>query len=151
LLQGTPQGGVVSPLVANRVLTHLDWRVEALGSRCVRSADDCVGLCKTRRQAEKALHAVTQCVEDDLGVALNPDNTHLTTCGQGCVFLGDDVSARTIRMGGTAEERCKRKSKALTKRSHTLDAEVVMHVNRVMRGTVRSCATVVVKGKRTQN
>ena len=38
--QGTPQGGVVSPLLANIVLNHLDWRLEALGYRCVRYADD---------------------------------------------------------------------------------------------------------------
>jgi RNA-directed DNA polymerase len=139
--QGTPQGGVVSPLLANLVLNHLDWRLEALGYRFVRYADDFVVLCKTRRQAEKALQAVTQCVEDDLGLALNPDKTQLTTFGQGFVFLGYYVSARTIRMGGKAEERFKMKIKAFTKRSHNLDAEVVMQVNRVIRGTVRYFAT----------
>jgi group II intron reverse transcriptase/maturase len=139
--QGTPQGGVVSPLLANLVLNHLAWRLEALGYRFVRYADDFVVLCKTRRQAEKALQAVTQCVEDDLGLALNPDKTQLTTVGQGFVFLGYYVSARTIRMGGKAEERCKMTIKAFTKRSHNLDAEGVMHVNRVIRGTVRSFAT----------
>ena len=139
--QGTPQGGVVSPLLANLVLNHLDWRLEALGYRFVRYADDFVVLCKTRRQAEKALQAVTQCVEDDLGLALNPDKTQLTTFGQGFAFLGYYVSARTIRMGGKAEERFKMKIKALTKRSHNLDAEVVMQVNRVIRGTVRYFAT----------
>ena len=81
------------------------------------------------------------CVEDALGLSLSPDKTQLTTFGQGFVFLGYDVSARTIRMGGKAEERFKRKSKALTRRSHNLDAEVVMQVNRVIRGTVRYFAT----------
>jgi hypothetical protein len=139
--QGTPQGGVLAPLLANLVLNHLAWRLEALGYRFVRSADDCVVLGKTRRQAEKALQAVTQCVEDNLGWALNPDKTQLTTCGHGCVFLGYDVSARTMRMGGKAEERFERKLKAFTKRSPNLDAEVVMQVNRVIRGTVRYFAT----------
>jgi hypothetical protein len=71
-----------------------------------------VGLCKTTRQAEKALPAVTACVEDALGLARNPENTRRTTCGQGFPFLGDAVSVRTIRRGGKAEERFKRKSKA---------------------------------------
>ena len=44
-------------------------------------------------------------------------------------------------MGGKAEEHFKTKIKMLTRRSHHLDAEVVRHVNRVMRGTVRSFAT----------
>jgi group II intron reverse transcriptase/maturase len=139
--QGTPQGGVISPLLANIVLNHLDWRLEALGYKVVRYADDFVVLCKTTRQAEKALAAVTACVEDDLGLALNPAKTHLTTFGQGFEFLGYHVTARTIRMGGKAEERFTMKIKELTRRSHNLDAEVVMKVNRVIRGTVRYFAT----------
>jgi group II intron reverse transcriptase/maturase len=139
--QGTPPGGGVSPLLANLVLNHLDWRLEALDYRFVRYADDFVVLCKTKRQAEKALQAVTVCVEDDLGLALNPAKTQLTTFGQGFDFLGYYVSARTIRMGEKAEERFKMKIKALTKRRHNLDAEVVMQVNRVIRGTVRYFAT----------
>lgn len=139
--QGTPQGGVISPLLANIVLNHLDWRLEALGYKFLRYADDFVVLCTTKRQAEKALVAVTACVEDDLGLALNPEKTHLTTFGQGFAFLGYHVTARTIRMGGKAEERFKMKIKELTRRSHNLDAEVVMKVNRVIRGTVRYFAT----------
>jgi RNA-directed DNA polymerase len=127
--------------LANIVLNHLDWRLEALDYRFVRYADDFVVLCKTKRQAEKALQAVTVCVEEDLGLALNPAKTQVTTFGQGFDFLGYYVSARTIRMGGKAEERFKTKIKALTKRSHNLDAEVVMQVNRVVRGTIRYFAT----------
>jgi len=139
--KGTPQGGVVSPLLANIVLNHLDWRLEGLGYKFVRYADDFVVLCKTTRQAERALEAVTACVEEDLGLALNPDKTPVTTFGQGFVFLGSHVTARTIRMGGKAEERFKMKIKMLTRRSHNLDAEVVLKVNRVIRGTVRYFAT----------
>jgi hypothetical protein len=100
-----------------------------------------VVLCKTKRQADKALAAVTRWVEDDWGRALHPETTRITTCGQGLQFLGYDVSARTIRMGGKAEERFKTKIKMLTRRSHNLDAGVVRHVNRVIRGTVRYFAT----------
>jgi RNA-directed DNA polymerase len=139
--KGTPQGGVISPLLANIVLNHLDWRLEEPGYKFVRYADDFVVLCKTKRQAERALEAVTACVEEDLGLTLNPDKTRLTTFGQGFEFLGYQVTARTIRMGGKAEERFKMKIKALTRRSHNLDAEVVLKVNRVIRGTVRYFAT----------
>ncbi len=139
--KGTPQGGVISPLLANIVLNHLDWRVEELGDTFVRYADDVGVLCKTTRQADRALEAVTACVEEDLGLALNPDKTHVTTFGQGFVFLGYHVTARTIRMGGKAEDRFKMKIKMLTRRSHNLDAEVVLQVNRVIRGTVRYFAT----------
>jgi hypothetical protein len=82
-------------------------------------------------------------VEDDLGWALNPDQTHLTTCGQGVDFLGSHGTARPIRRGGKAEARFKRKIKELTRRRHTRDAAVVPTVNRVVRGTVRSFATAL--------
>jgi len=139
--QGTPQGGGISPLLANIVVNHLDGRLDALGSLFVRYADDLVGLCPTKRQADKALEAVTACVEDELGWRLNPDKTHLTTVGQGFDFLGSHVTARTIRMGGKAEERFKMKIKECTRRRHNLDTAVVTKINRVIRGTVRSFAT----------
>jgi group II intron reverse transcriptase/maturase len=135
--KGTPQGGVISPLLANIVLNHLDWRLEEQGFKFVRYADDFVVLCKSKRQAEKALEVVTECIEEDLGLTLSPEKTHITTFGSGFNFLGFYVSAFTIRMGGKAEERFKDKIRALTVRSHNLDAKVVMAVNRVIRGTVR--------------
>jgi RNA-directed DNA polymerase len=134
--KGTPQGGVISPLLANIVLNHLDWRLEKLGYRFVRYADDFVVLCKTRRQAEKALVAVTQCVEEELGLKLSPEKTHIATFGSGFNFLGYYISAFTIRMGEKAERRFKDKIRALTRRSLNLDQGVIEKVNRVIRGTV---------------
>ena len=134
--KGTPQGGVISPLLANIVLNHLDWRLEALGYHFVRYADDFVVLCKSRRQAEKALVAVTQCIEEELGLQLSPEKTHIATFGSGFNFLGYYISAFTIRMGEKAERRFKDKIRALTRRSHNLDQGVIERVNRVVRGTV---------------
>jgi hypothetical protein len=144
--QGTPPGGVISPLLANIVLNHLEWRVEALGEKVIRYAADCGVLGTTTRQVEKARAAVTACVEEALGWALNLDKPHLTTCGQGVDFLGDHVPARPLRLGGKAAERFTRKSKELTRRSHNLEADVVTKVNRGVRGTVRSFATACSTG-----
>jgi group II intron reverse transcriptase/maturase len=134
--KGTPQGGVISPLLANIVLNHLDWRLDALGYRFVRYADDFVVLCKSRRQAEKALAVVTQCIEEELGLQLSPEKTHIATFGEGFNFLGFYVSAFTVRMGEKAEGRFKDKIRELTRRHHNLDAGVFERVNRVVRGTV---------------
>lgn len=134
--KGTPQGGGLSPLLANIVLNHLDWTLEKHGYKFVRYADDFLVLCKTRRQAEKALQVVKQCVEVDLGLELNPDKTRITTFGKGFDFLGYYTSARTIRMSSKAEERFKMKIRKHTRRNYNLDAEVVIKVNRVIRGTV---------------
>jgi RNA-directed DNA polymerase len=57
---GTPQGGVISPLLANIVLNKLDWRLETAGYRFVRYADDFVVVCKDRKQAQTALVLVAE-------------------------------------------------------------------------------------------
>ena len=57
---GTPQGGVISPLLANIVLNHLDWQLNHAGLRFVRYADDFVVLCQTQDQAKEALILVQQ-------------------------------------------------------------------------------------------
>ncbi len=134
--KGTPQGGVISPLLANIVLNHLDWRLDELGYKFVRYADDFVVLCKTKRQAEKALQAVTACIEEELGLELSPEKTHTTTFGLGFNFLGFYLSANTIRMGGKAEDRFKDKVREITKRHHNLSQKVIVKLNQVIRGTV---------------
>lgn len=75
-VKGTPQGGVISPLLANLVLNHLDWTLESHGIRFVRYADDAVAFARSRDDAEKALEVIRQCVEGDLGLLLHPENTH---------------------------------------------------------------------------
>lgn len=134
--KGTPQGGVISPLLANIVLNHLDWTLERYGFKFVRYADDFVVLFKTKRQAEKAFAVVKSCIEDDLGLTLSEEKTKITTFGKGFVFLGFYTSARTIRMSPKAEGRFKDKIRDITVRKHNLDHEIVEKINRVLRGTV---------------
>ena len=64
-----PQGGVISPLLANLVLNHLDWRLQARGDRFVRYADDFVVLCRSTAQAEEALTLVQQTLAE-LGLSV---------------------------------------------------------------------------------
>ena len=52
---GTPQGGVISPLLANIALNYLDWHLQGHGLRFVRYADDFVVLCISEGQAKEAL------------------------------------------------------------------------------------------------
>jgi RNA-directed DNA polymerase len=88
---GTPQGGVISPLLANIYLHRLDrcWQTREHGV-LVRYADDLVAMCFTERQANSALRAL----EDNLaglGLRLKPSKTrivHLREGGEGLEFLG---------------------------------------------------------------
>ena len=133
---GTPQGGVISPLLANIVLNHLDWQLHAQGFEFVRYADDFVVMCKSIPQAEKALDFVRHVVEQDLNLSLSPEKTKIVRLCQGFEFLGFFISSYSVRIRGKSEEKFKTKIRTLTKRSHNLDAEVIKKLNRVIRGTV---------------
>jgi RNA-directed DNA polymerase len=87
---GTPQGAVISPLLANIYLHPLDCLIEHKGYRMVRYADDFVLLCRSREGAQAALEEVKAWVESN-GLSLSPDKTHVGDCrqpGQGFDFLG---------------------------------------------------------------
>jgi RNA-directed DNA polymerase len=90
---GTPQGGVISPLLANIVLDELDeeWEREWSGlGDLVRYADDFVVVCRTRRQADEALARV-RTILARMGLELHPEKTRvveLAVRGEGFDFLG---------------------------------------------------------------
>lgn len=133
---GTPQGGVISPLLANIVLNRLDWTLANAGYRFARYADDFVIVCPTHSQAQEALQLVQQ-VLTDLGLKLSPEKTRITTFGKGYAFLGFFLSVRSRRMGDKAEQRFKAKVRELTIRKHNLDQSVIVKLNRIVRGTAQ--------------
>lgn len=134
---GTPQGGVVSPLLANIVLNHLDWTLEAAGYRFARYADDFVIVCRTKQQAQEALALVQRVLENDLGLALSPEKTKITTYEKGYEFLGFFLSSRSRRMRSKSVKKFKAKVRELTIRKHNLDHRVVEKLNQVLRGTAQ--------------
>jgi len=125
-MAGTPQGAVISPLLANIYLHPLDLSMEEAGYRMVRYADDFVILCRTAEEAAAALRQVTAWTTAN-GLTLHPDKTRIGDArqpGQGFEFLGyrfeggrrhvrkkslqafrDKVRARTGRNRGVGLER----------------------------------------------
>jgi group II intron reverse transcriptase/maturase len=137
---GTPQGGVISPLLANIVLNQLDWRLEAAGYRFVRYADDFVVVCKDRVQANAALETVAE-IMTDLGLTLSSEKTKIASYGKGYEFLGFRLSSKSRTMRGKSEEKFKTKIREITRRCHNLDARVIEKLNQVIRGTANYFAT----------
>ncbi len=94
---GTPQGGVISPLLANVYLHVLDTELTARGvGELVRYADDGVVLCHSAAQAEHALVAVGEILAS-LGLRLHPDKTKVVDLREGregLDFLGCHFRAR---------------------------------------------------------
>lgn len=85
---GTPQGAVISPLLANIYLDSLDHRMVAKGYQMVRYADDFVIPCRNEMEAQAVLTTVGEWVQN-AGLALNPDKTRVVnTAKEGFDFLG---------------------------------------------------------------
>ena len=140
-LVGTPQGGVLSPLLANIALNFLDWHLDELGFRFVRYADDFVVLCQTHSQAKEAWHVVEQFVTERLGLTLSAEKTTLTTFQKGFPFLGYDVQSHSVKMRAKSVEKFKTRVRDLTRRSHNLNALLIQKLNAVIRGAARYFAT----------
>jgi len=85
--RGTPQGGVVSPLLSNILLTPFDREMRRKGYQLTRYADDWVVTCKSAAEARAALEAAARILEQ-LGVRLNSQKTRIVHVRQGFDFLG---------------------------------------------------------------
>jgi RNA-directed DNA polymerase len=72
--QGTPQGGVISPLLANIYLDPLDWLMERCGFEMIRYADDMVVMCRSQEEADAALEKLRDWMAG-AGLTLHPDKT----------------------------------------------------------------------------
>jgi group II intron reverse transcriptase/maturase len=131
--KGTPQGGVISPLLANVVLDVLDQRLTQAGFRLVRYADDFVVVCPTVASAEQALALVTQTLKE-LGLSLAPDKTRVTTFRKGFHFLGFHFAVKGVTVRDKSMEKFKDQVRALTRRHHNFDPDAIQALNRVITG-----------------
>lgn len=134
--RGTPQGGVISPLLANVYLNPLDHQMEHAGRDMVRYADDFVILCRSEAEAQSALMAVRHWVSE-AGLTLHPDKTRIVDVRQpgGFDFLGYhfERGQRWPRKKSLAKlkERLRAKTRRLDGRSLKV---IIGDVNRTLRG-----------------
>jgi RNA-directed DNA polymerase len=85
--RGTPQGGVVSPLLSNILLTPFDWEMRRRGYQLTRYADDWVVTCTSAAEARAAI-AAAQRILTELGVQVHPQKTRIVHIRHGFEFLG---------------------------------------------------------------
>lgn len=134
---GTPQGAVLSPLLANIYLHPLDLLMEQSGQRMVRYADDFVILCRTQEEALAALRQVEAWVAAN-GLTLHPDKTRVADSrqpGQGFDFLGYRFEAgrRLVRKKSLKALKDKVRSRTIRSRGDSLE-RVIADLNPVLRG-----------------
>jgi RNA-directed DNA polymerase len=134
---GSPQGAVISPLLANAYLHELDVEMHEAGLVMVRYADDAVVLCRSREEAESALARMRAWVSEN-GLTLNPDKTHVGDCredGQGFEFLGYRFEAgrRLVRKKSLMALRDKVRARTPRNRGGSIES-VIASLNPTLKG-----------------
>jgi len=134
---GTPQGAVISPLLANIYLHPLDGQIKQRGYRMVRYADDFVVLCRSAEQAQAALAEVKAWVEAN-GLSLNAEKTHVGDCrqeGQGFEFLGYRFEAGQRWVRRKSLKALRERIRIKTKRTQGDSvATIIAELNPMLRG-----------------
>lgn len=140
-VQGTPQGAVISPLLANIYLNPLDHLMAQQGVEMVRYADDFVLLCKSREQAEHALETVRVWMEE-AELTLHPGKTRIVSMeedGNSFEFLGYRFKrhkGRDYRFPRTKSvKRLRDRIRVKTRRAHGHSLPcIIRSINPVLRG-----------------
>lgn len=134
--RGTPQGAVISPLLANIYLDPLDHLLAGNGVQLVRYADDFVLLCRSESEAHAALACVQTWVEAN-GLTLHPEKTRIVDATQpgGFDFLGYHFERGYRWPRRKALDRLKDTVRALTPRTSGVSLEAtVRRLNQTLRG-----------------
>lgn len=133
--EGSPQGGVISPLIANVYLDAFDQFMKSREQRIVRYADDTLIFTRSKRAAENAQKQATRYLERKLKLTVNQQKTHIVHSSEGVKFLGV-----VIRTGSTGIQikkirEFKEKVKKRTRRNSPVNLEkVIADLNPLVRG-----------------
>jgi RNA-directed DNA polymerase len=119
---GVPQGGPLSPLLANVILDDLDKELEKRGHRFTRYADDFIILVKSREAGERVLGSLKRFLENSLKLRINQEKSRVVPTNQ-ATFLGFTFRGTKIRWTEKAFREFKRKVKELTGRSWFVSME----------------------------
>jgi RNA-directed DNA polymerase len=137
--EGTPQGGPLSPLLANILLDDLDKELTKRGLRFVRYADDCIIFVASKRAGERVMQSVIRFVEGKLKLKVNRDKSAVDRPWNrkflGFSFLSNKQA--TIRLAPKTISRFKEKIRELTNRSKSMPmADRISLLNRYLMGWI---------------
>ena len=139
---GTPQGGNLSPLLANIMLNELDWELEARGLDFVRYADDCIIMVGSEPAANRVMRSVTKFLEQKLGLKVNVTKSKVGR-PKDIKYLGFGYYYDTTAKGYKAKPhvksvtKFKAKAKELTRRSWGVSNKYkIEKLNQLIRGWI---------------
>jgi len=143
-VEGVPQGGVCSPLLANIYLHPFDEEMTRRGHKIVRYADDFVILCKSKAAAIRVCESMRKFLEGQLGLKVHPTKTRVVHLDESFDFLGytfyswkDEEGNRKYfrRPKDKALQKFKDTIRKWTRRNQTLSMDyLISRVNQVLRG-----------------
>ena len=130
--EGSPQGGPLSPLLANIYLNEFDWEMCSRGVKMVRYADDIVVFAKSKRAAERLMESSRRYLEGKLKLKMNTEKSKVTSIFAVKEFkflgfcIGRNGSGIYIRAHRKSLNKAKEKLKLLTKRNRGHNVRRVM-------------------------
>jgi len=114
--EGVPQGGPLSPLLANIMLDPLDKELERRGHRFARYADDFTIIVKSQRAAERVLRSISRFLQDRLKLVVNTTKSHVVKTKE-CKFLGFTFQGTRIQWHPNSLKKFKQQVRRLTNRN----------------------------------
>lgn len=112
---GTPQGGPVSPVLANILLNELDKELDKRGHHFVRYADDMMIMCKSQRAAQRTYESISKFIEKKLFLNINRDKTKVCHLSDDVKFLGYTFIKRQLKNDETTKWHASVHRKSLAK------------------------------------
>ena len=132
---GSPQGGVISPLLMNIYMDKFDQKMKSLNIRIVRYADDILIFAKSKSEAGRYREIATKILEQGLKLKVNTNKTHITDNDKGISYLGFIIKEKYISIHPKRIKKFKEKVRKLTPRNSGYNVEyLVYRLNQVIRG-----------------
>ena len=133
--EGTPQGGPLSPLLANVLLDDFDKELERRGHKFCRYADDCIIMVRTMAAAHRVLGSVTRYLENILKLKVNREKSKVVSARE-CPYLGYIIGAvGALRVGKEKVEKFKERIREITRRNRSRRlGETIEELNAYIRG-----------------
>lgn len=133
---GVPQGGPLSPLLANILLNELDRELTARGHRFVRYADDFVILCNSPRAGRRILESISRFLRDRLKLIVNAVKSKVVILSK-ATFLGFSIVKRRVRWTRKSEKRFKANVRKITRRTRGVSpTTVITDLQNYVRGAI---------------
>lgn len=125
--QGVPQGGPLSPVLANVVLDELDWALERRGLSFARYADDCQIMVSSARAGQRVMDSVTRLIEESLRLTVNARKSAVDRPWNR-KFLGFTLNRRTkgLKVAEVAIDKLKDKLRELSRRTRGHRLETII-------------------------